>query len=306
MDFNHISVLLDECIEYLNIQPNGIYLDGTLGGAGHSSEILKRLEDGLLIGMDLDDVALEYSKEKLEAIGGNFALAKGNFSNIKVLLDELEIDGLDGVLLDLGVSSYQLDTPERGFSYHEDAPLDMRMDQKQSLTAKTIVNTYSQEKLEQIIKEYGEERWAKRIAEFIVEFRPIDTTLELVDVIKKAVPAGARDDKHPAKRTFQALRIAVNGELDSIEKTIKDAVSVLNPGGRLVILTFHSLEDRIVKQTFKELERDCICPPEFPVCTCDKQKEVKILTRKPILPSYKELQFNNRSHSAKLRAVEKC
>ena len=297
---------MDECIEYLNIQPNGIYLDGTLGGAGHSSEILKRLEDGLLIGMDLDDVALEYSKEKLEAIGGNFALAKGNFSNIKVLLDELEIDGLDGVLLDLGVSSYQLDTPERGFSYHEDAPLDMRMDQKQSLTAKTIVNTYSQEKLEQIIKEYGEERWAKRIAEFIVEFRPIDTTLELVDVIKKAVPAGARDDKHPAKRTFQALRIAVNGELDSIEKTIKDAVSVLNPGGRLVILTFHSLEDRIVKQTFKELERDCICPPEFPVCTCDKQKEVKILTRKPILPSYKELQFNNRSHSAKLRAVEKC
>lgn len=305
MEFKHVSVLLDESLQYLNIDPSGTYLDGTLGGAGHSSEILKRLEDGLLIGMDLDDKALEYSLEKLKAIDGNFVLAKGNFSNIKMLMEELEVDGLDGVLLDLGVSSYQLDTPERGFSYNYDAPLDMRMDQSQSLSAMTIVNTYTPEEIERILKENAEERWAKRIAEFIVEYRPIHTTFELVDVIKKAIPVGARDDKHPAKRTFQALRIAVNQELSIIEQTIKDVVELLNPGGRLVVITFHSLEDRLVKHTFKELEKSCVCPPEFPTCQCDKVSEVKILTRKPVLPSYRELEFNNRSHSAKLRAVEK-
>lgn len=305
MEFNHISVLLNETVEQLQIKPDGIYFDGTLGGAGHSATILQQLNDGLLIAMDRDEAALQASKDRLRDIGGNFVLAKGNFLNVDLLLSELAVNQLDGALLDLGVSSHQLDTEERGFSYHYDAPLDMRMDQSQKLDARTIVNTYSQDDLTTIIRDYGEERWAKRIAEFIIEHRPIETTFQLVDVIKRAVPAGARDNKHPARRTFQALRIAVNQELENIDKTLDKLMHALAPGGRLAVITFHSLEDRIVKTAFRSYEDPCLCPPEIPVCVCHKQPIGRIITRKPIIPGLKELEFNPRSRSAKLRIIEK-
>ena len=309
MEFNHYSVMLKEVIEGLDIKKNGIYVDGTLGGAGHSVEIIKKLEDGLLIGIDQDQDALKFARQKLNEYSGKFILVHSNFSKMKQVLDDLEFDSVDGILLDLGVSSYQLDTPERGFSYNHDAPLDMRMDITQAMTAYNVVNTYTHEELSHIIRDYGEDRWHHRIAEFIVQERqekPIETTFELVSIIKKAVPKNARrDGPHPAKRTFQAIRIEVNNELLIIENTIRDAVSKLRTGGRIVIITFHSLEDRIVKKTYKDLTIDCICPPEFPICICDKKAEVKIITRKPISPSMKELEFNPRSRSAKLRIAEK-
>ncbi len=305
MDYKHTSVLLDECIDQLNIKKDGVYLDLTLGGAGHSSEILKRLDNGLLIGIDRDEEALRNSLDRLKAISANFVLAKANFKDFDLILDELEIDKVDGVLIDLGVSSYQLDNPDRGFSYHRESILDMRMDQSQKIDAQYVVNHYSEDELCRIIKEYGEENWAARIAQFIVENRPLKTTEELVGVIKKAVPAGARDHKHPARRTFQAIRIEVNDELSIIDKTIEKIVKRLNDKGRLLIISFHSLEDRIVKEKFKYMEKGCICPPEYPVCNCNKEKEVKIITKKPIVAKDEELQDNSRSRSAKLRVIEK-
>ncbi|MDD7363129.1 MAG: 16S rRNA (cytosine(1402)-N(4))-methyltransferase RsmH [Peptoniphilus sp.] len=309
MAFQHIPVLKDEVIDGLKIKSDGIYVDGTIGGGGHGGEILKRIPDGLLIGIDQDDRALEAAEEHLSQIGTNYLLKKGNFADITRILETLHIDQVDGILLDIGVSSYQFDTPERGFSYRFDGPLDMRMNESAALSARDIVNTYGAEEISDILWEYGEERWAKRIGEFIVEERkvkPIETTYELVDVIKKAIPSGARrDGGHPAKKTFQALRIAVNRELDVLDEVIPAAVSLLKPGGRLAIITFHSLEDRIVKNEFKYLYKDCICPPRQPICTCDKKREIKIITKKPITASKEELEGNNRSHSAKLRIAEK-
>ncbi len=310
MEFKHVSVLLEECIENLNIREDGIYVDGTLGGAGHSSEIAKRLgENGLLIGIDQDENAIKAASEKLSPMMDRVRLVRDNFSNLSYVLDNMNISSFDGLLLDLGVSSHQLDEAERGFSYMQDAPLDMRMDNRSSLTAKEIVNDYSEDDLEDIIKSYGEEKWAKRIAKFIVQFRKderIETTHQLVDIIKRAIPKGARiDGPHPAKRTFQAIRIEVNGELDVIKKTIEAAVQKLNPGGRICIITFHSLEDRIVKNTFRDLNNPCTCPPEFPMCQCNKKPLVKVITRKPILPTDEELEVNPRSRSAKLRVIEK-
>lgn len=305
MAFAHISVMPQEVLEYLQVNPQGIYLDGTLGGAGHAGEILKRLDKGLLIGIDKDREALDHSKEKLKKLGGNFVLAKADFFNADLLLDELEIKTIQGALLDLGVSSYQLDEAQRGFSYHQDAPLDMRMNQCQKLDASQVVNTYSKEELERIIWEYGEEKWARRIAEFIVANRPITRTSELVSVIKKAIPAGARQDKHPGRKTFQALRIEVNGELDKLQESLEKIFMRLEEGGRLLVISFHSLEDRIVKQTFQALEKGCTCPPELPVCICGKKPLGKIITRKPVEASFKELEFNPRSRSAKLRVIER-
>ncbi len=309
MEFAHKSVLLKETIEALNIREGKIYLDGTLGGAGHSREILKKLDgSGLLIGIDQDKEALEVAKERLSDFD-NVKFFNLNYVDFERALDELGIDKIDGVLLDIGVSSYQFDNPERGFSYRFDAPLDMRMDLDLDISAKDIVNTYSESEITKIIKDYGEEKWAARIAKFIVDERReknIETTFELVEIIKKAVPAGARrNGPHPAKRTFQALRIEVNKELDVLKDSIERFVNRLNPGGRIAIITFHSLEDRIVKNSFKYLEKDCICPPSSPICTCDKKKEIKIITRKPITATEYELKENNRSHSAKLRVAEK-
>ncbi len=309
MEFEHVSIMLDECIEGLNIKEDGIYVDGTLGGAGHSLEIVKRLETGLLIGIDQDKNAIKKAEQVLDDYFDRTLIVRDNFSNIKKILFDNNIEGIDGMLLDLGVSSHQLDEGDRGFSYHKDAKLDMRMDSKSKLSAWNVVNEYSEEDLSSIIKDYGEERWAKRIAQFIVNERKnkkIDTTLELVEVIKKAVPAGARrDGPHPARRTFQAIRIEVNNELGIIEQTIIDAVRSMKKGGRICIITFHSLEDRIVKETFKELSLDCICPKEIPMCVCDKEKEVKIITRKPIVPSKEEIESNPRARSAKLRIAER-
>ncbi len=309
MEFSHYSVMLNEVVEGLKINPNGIYVDGTLGGAGHSVEIIKKLDDGMLIGIDQDQDALKFARQKLNEHSGKFILVHSNFSHIKEIIEDLEYEEVDGVLLDLGVSSYQLDTPERGFSYNHDAELDMRMNAEEPLTAYEVVNTYSLEELSNIIKEYGEDRWHYRIAQFIVnerEIKPIKTTFDLVEVIKKAVPKGARKDgPHPAKRTFQAIRIEVNNELGIIEKTIRDAVDKLKSGGRIAIITFHSLEDRLVKTTFNDLKKDCICPPEYPICICDHRAVVKVITRKPMIASMKELEFNPRSRSAKLRIAEK-
>lgn len=309
MEFKHISVLLEECIEGLDIKPDGIYVDGTLGGAGHSKEIVKKLDKGFLIGIDQDTNAIAKATEVLEPYKENVKIVHDNFRNLKNVLWFLDVPKIDGVLLDLGVSSHQLDEGERGFSYHQNAKLDMRMNRECKKSAWDIVNTYSMEDLHRIIKDYGEEKWAKRIAEFIVnerEEKAIDTTFDLVEIIKKAVPKKFRQDgPHPAKRTFQAIRIEVNGELEIIKQTIIDAVERLNPGGRLCIITFHSLEDRIVKETFKYLNKECICPQEYPVCICDKKREVKIITRKPIVASKEELEVNLRSRSAKLRIAEK-
>lgn len=309
MDFVHKSVLLNETIEGLNVRKDKIYLDGTLGGAGHSFEICKLLNNtGLLIGIDQDSRAIEESKEKLSDFN-NVRLFNYNYLNFEKALEQLHIEKIDGVLLDLGVSSYQFDNPERGFSYRYDAPLDMRMDKDKDLNARVIINTYSEDDLTRIISSYGEEKWAQRIAKFIVDSRKIktiDTTFELVEIIKNAIPVGARrNGPHPAKRTFQALRIETNSELDVLKNSIYKFVSHLNPKGRIAIISFHSLEDRIVKEAFKYLEKDCICSPNAPICICDKKKEVKIITRKPITASKEELSLNNRSHSAKLRVAEK-
>lgn len=309
MEFNHLSVLLDECIEGLAIKPEGIYVDGTLGGAGHSSEIVKKLTTGKLIGIDQDENAIKKATAVLEPYADKVMIVRNNFSQVKNVLWFLDIPKIDGILLDLGVSSHQLDEGERGFSYQHDARLDMRMNRESALSAYEVVNDYTEEDLHRIISEYGEENWSKRIAQFIVEARsekPIETTFELVQIIKNAIPKKARQDgPHPAKRTFQAIRIEVNNELGIIKDTIKDAVEMLNPGGRICIITFHSLEDRIVKDTFKELALNCICPKEYPVCMCDKKQEVKIITRKPIISNKEELENNPRARSAKLRIAEK-
>lgn len=309
MAFEHVSVLWEETVEGLNIKPEGIYIDGTLGGGGHSELVLKKLTTGKLIGIDQDTDALAAASERLKAYGERFIPVHSNFSNVLEVLKELGIEKVDGMMMDLGVSSYQLDEAERGFSYMNDGDLDMRMDRSRPFSAKDVVNTYSISELNQIIKDYGEERWAKRIAEFIVEAREngeITRTSELVDIIKAAVPKGARKDgPHPAKRTFQAIRIEVNNELGIIADTIRAIATALNPGGRISIITFHSLEDRIVKKTYKELAQGCICPPELPMCMCDNEPVVKIITRKPKLPSDQEIEENPRARSAKLRVAEK-
>ncbi len=309
MEFNHISVLLNECIEGLNIKENGIYVDGTLGGGGHSSHIAENLTTGRLIGIDQDTDAIQAASKRLEPYKNVFTAVHSNFYNVREVLDNLGIEKVDGFLLDLGVSSYQLDEADRGFSYMHDAPLDMRMNRENEYSAWNVVNEKSEKELNDIIFKYGEEKWAKRIAQFIVQERaikPIETTYELVEVIKKAVPKGARrDGPHPAKRTFQAIRIEVNGELAILDKTVDDMVASLNPGGRLCIITFHSLEDRIIKNAMKRHENPCVCPPEFPVCVCGKKPDGKVITRKPILPSDEELELNPRSRSAKLRILER-
>ena len=309
MNFEHTPVLLKEAIDGLNIKEDGIYVDGTLGGAGHSLEIVKRLTSGKLIGIDQDLDAIGKAREVLKDGSDKIILVHDNYVNIEEILSSLHIEKVDGILLDIGVSSHQLDEEERGFSYNKDAPLDMRMDETQDFTAWDVVNKYSEEELKRIIWDYGEERWAKRIAEFIVNVRetqPIDTTLQLVDVIKKAIPKKVRmEGHHPAKKTFQAIRIEVNGELEVLEKSIPKMCRLLNKGGRIAIITFHSLEDRIVKETFKELNKDCICPPEIPICVCDKKQEIKIITRKPITPTESEIERNPRSRSSKLRIAER-
>lgn len=309
MEFKHISVLLNECLEGLDIKENGTYVDCTLGGAGHSSHILEKLSsEGTLIGIDQDNDALRAAKEKLRDYS-NVKFVHNNFYNIDSILTSLNIPKVDGILMDLGVSSYQLDEGERGFSYMKDAPLDMRMDRDREFSAYEVVNTYSEEDLYRIIRDYGEEKFAKKIAKFIVDKRadkPIETTLELVDIIKAAIPAKARrEGPHPAKRTFQAIRIEVNGELAILNKAIEDGVEHLNKGGRMAIITFHSLEDRIVKLKYRELANSCICPKEFPVCICGKKPLVKIISRKAIEPSKEEVEQNPRSRSAKLRILEK-
>ena len=308
-DFHHISVLLDECIEGLNIKPDGMYVDGTLGGAGHSSQIAKRLTTGRLIGIDRDPVALKAAGERLAPYSDRVTLVHSNFCEIAQVLKDLEIDGVDGILLDLGVSSPQLDDGSRGFSYMADAPLDMRMNSEDMLTAYDVVNTWSYEELKRILFDYGEERYAPKIASAICkrrEVNPIETTLELVDVIRSAMPAQAlREKQHPAKRSFQAIRIAVNDELGSVEKVMCDAIPCLNPGGRLAVITFHSLEDRIVKTAMAGAAKGCPCPPSFPVCVCGKKPHVQVITRKPIVSGEEELERNPRARSAKLRVCEK-
>ena len=308
-EFYHVSVLLDECLDGLNIKPDGIYVDGTLGGAGHSSQIAKRLTTGRLIGIDRDPVALKAAGERLAPYGDKVKLVHSNFCEIQDVLRDLEIDGVDGILLDLGVSSPQLDDGSRGFSYMADAPLDMRMNNEDTLSAYEVVNTWSQDELKRILYDYGEERYAPRIASAICarrENKPIETTLELVDVIRGAMPAAAlREKQHPAKRSFQAIRIAVNDELGSVEKVMRDAIPCLNPGGRLAIITFHSLEDRIVKNGMGAASKGCTCPPSFPVCVCGKKPQVKLVNRKPIISGDEELERNPRARSAKLRVCEK-
>ena len=308
-EFHHISVLLDECIQGLNIKPDGIYVDGTLGGAGHSSEVVKRLTTGRLIGIDRDPVALKAAGERLAPYADRVTLVHANFCQIAAVLKDLDIPGVDGILLDLGVSSPQLDDGARGFSYMADAPLDMRMNNQDALTAHSVVNSWSYEELKRILYDYGEERYAPQIAAAICRRReqsPIETTLELVDVIRSAMPAAAlREKQHPAKRSFQAIRIAVNDELGSVEKVMEDAIPCLNPGGRLAIITFHSLEDRIVKNGMAAASRGCTCPPSFPVCVCGKKPKVKLVNRKPIVSGQEELDRNPRARSAKLRVCEK-
>jgi len=312
MEFRHKPVLLDECIYNLNIKSDGIYVDGTIGGAGHSVEIYRRLgSKGFLIGIDQDSTAIEASRQKLEnePQKAKYVLVRSNFVHIKDVCLNIGVDKVDGILLDLGVSSYQLDEAERGFSYQKDAPLDMRMDRTRELTAEEIVNEYSEEEIKNIIQKYGEEKWASRIASFIVNARRtsrINTTGQLVEIIKAAIPnAARREGPHPAKRTFQALRIAVNDELGVLERVIQDSVSLLRPGGRFCIITFHSLEDRIVKNEFNKLVNPCTCPSDFPVCVCGKTSQAKHITRKPITPSKAELEENPRARSSKLRVIEK-
>lgn len=309
MEFLHIPVMLQECITYLNIKPNGIYVDGTLGGAGHSSVIASKLNSGRLIGIDQDADAIRAAGEKLAPYGETVTIVKNNFKNIDAVLDGLGIDKIDGALLDLGVSSHQLDEAERGFSYMADAPLDMRMNREETLSAYDIVNGYTEQQLADIIFRYGEERWAKRIAQFICKARteePVKTTLQLVSIIKAAIPKGARlEGGNPAKRTFQAIRIEVNGELAILRGAVDAFAERLKSGGRLAVITFHSLEDRIVKEAFADLAKGCTCPKEFPVCVCGVAPKVTVLTRKPVTASQSELEQNSRSKSAKLRVIEK-
>lgn len=309
MEFHHVSVLLGESIEALNIRPDGIYLDGTLGGAGHSSEIVKRLTTGRLIGVDRDPVALAAAGERLAPYMDRVTLVHSNFRELDAILDDLGISGVDGMLFDLGVSSPQLDDESRGFSYMADAPLDMRMDGQERLSAHEVVNTWPREELRRILFEFGEERYAPLIAAAIERRRlvkPIETTFELVDVIRSAMPPQAlREKQHPAKRSFQAIRIAVNDELASVSDMMHAAIPRLNPGGRLAVITFHSLEDRIVKNAMQEAAKGCTCPPEFPVCVCGKTPQIRIVTRKPIVSGSSELNENPRARSAKLRVAQK-
>lgn len=311
MEFNHKSVLLYETVDNLNIKPNGIYVDGTLGGAGHSSEIAGRLnKEGMLIGIDQDREAIMAATERLSEYKDIVKIVKSNYCNMGQVLSELGISKVDGIILDLGVSSYQLDTPQRGFSYREDAPLDMRMDKDNPVTAKDIVNGYSIDELTRIIRDYGEDRFARNIAKHIVSARenaPINTTYELNEIIKAAIPAKVRQTGgHPSKRTFQAIRIELNKELDVLKDTLEQMIDLLNPGGRICIITFHSLEDRIVKSIFKNCENPCVCPPQFPVCVCGRKSKGFVVTRKPIVPSKEELERNSRSKSSKLRVFERC
>ena len=308
-DYGHKPVLLHECLEALAIRPDGTYLDGTLGRAGHSLEILRRLKDGRLIGIDQDLTAIEAARERLAEFGGRVTLVHGNFRDLGDILRDLNVDKLDGMLFDLGVSSPQLDEPRRGFSYMHDAPLDMRMDAAADLDARQVVNAWSFEELRRILYEYGEERYAPQIARAIVwrrEETPIETTGELVEVIRSAMPPQAlREKQHPAKRTSQAIRIAVNGELDALAPMLEAAADALAPGGRLAVITFHSLEDRIVKQTMRTLATGCTCPPEFPVCVCGKKPKLKLVKRKPVVSGPEELAANPRARSAKLRVAER-
>ena len=308
-EFHHVSVLLQECIDGLDIKPDGIYVDGTLGGAGHSSQIAARLTTGRLIGIDRDPIALEAAGKRLAPYADRVTLVHSNFCEIAQVLEDLGIPGVDGILLDLGVSSPQLDEVSRGFSYMGDAPLDMRMNSEDSLTAYDVVNTWPFEELRRILYEYGEERYAPQIASAICRRReaaPVKTTLELVDIIRSAMPPAAlREKQHPAKRSFQAIRIAVNDELGSVEKVMRDAIPCLNPGGRLAIITFHSLEDRIVKNGMAAASKGCTCPPNFPVCVCGNKPKVKLISRKPIVSGQEELDINPRARSAKLRVCEK-
>ena len=308
-EFHHVSVLLEECIAGLNIRPDGIYVDGTLGGGGHSSRIAALLTTGRHIGIDRDPVALEAAGKRLEPYADRVTLVHANFCEMASVLKDLGISGVDGILLDLGVSSPQLDDGERGFSYMVDAPLDMRMNSQDTLSAYDVVNSWSYDQLKRILYDYGEERYAPKIAAAICSRRenaPIATTLELVDVIRGAMPASAlREKQHPAKRSFQAIRIAVNDELGAVSKVMEDAIPLLNPGGRLAVITFHSLEDRIVKNAMAEAAKGCTCPPNFPVCVCGNKPKVKLITRKPIVSGEEELERNPRARSAKLRICEK-
>ncbi len=311
MDFKHVSVLLNETIEGLNIKPDGIYVDGTLGGGGHAYEVLKRLSPkGRLIGIDQDGEALRAADQRLKEFGEQVTLARDNYCEIDRVLESLGIEKVDGILLDIGVSSYQLDNLERGFSYKSDAPLDMRMDTRQSLTAADVVNSYSENELFTIIKDYGEERFARNIAKKIVQSRedkPLETTQELSEIIQSAIPMKAKaKGGHPAKKTFQAIRIEVNRELAVLKESIDKMIERLNPGGRICIITFHSLEDRIVKTKFRENENPCTCPPDFPVCVCGKKSKGRVITRKPIVPSEDEIAVNKRAKSSKLRIFERC
>ncbi|HLR35266.1 MAG TPA: 16S rRNA (cytosine(1402)-N(4))-methyltransferase RsmH [Tissierellales bacterium] len=309
MEYFHKSIMVEEVIEGLIIKEDGIYVDGTLGGGGHSFEIVKRLNEGRLIGIDQDMNAIKGAKERLKGYKDKITIVHDNYLNIEEILNKLNIEKVDGILLDLGVSSHQLDEGERGFSFHQDAPLDMRMNREEDFTAWNVVNEYDDKKLEKILWDYGEEKWASRIAKFIVEERKIktiDTTMELVTVIKKAIPKGARNDgQHPARKTFQGIRVEVNKELEIIKEVLPKMARLLKRGGRICIIDFHSLEDRIVKNVFKELNKECICPPDFPICICDKKKEINIITKKPIIPRKEELENNPRSRSAKLRIAEK-
>ncbi len=310
MKFEHVSVLLEETVAQLNIQPNGIYVDGTLGGAGHAYEVCSRLgENGRFIGIDQDEAAILTGKERLAPFGDKVTIVRNNYCNMPTVLKELGIEKVNGIVLDLGVSSYQLDTAERGFSYKEDGPLDMRMDNRQTLTAKDIVNGYSEMELYRIIRDYGEDKFAKNIAKHIVRMREekeLTTTYELNEAIKAAIPMKIRKNTgHPSKKTFQAIRIELNKELEVLNNTLQDMIDLLDEGGRICIITFHSLEDRIVKSIFRKNENPCTCPPSFPVCMCGKKSKGKVITRKPILPSEEEMERNRRSKSAKLRVFEK-
>lgn len=311
MEFKHKSVLLNETIDGLNIKPDGIYVDGTLGGGGHAYEVCRRLgEKGSIVGIDQDAAAIEAASARLKDFGEKVTIVRSNYCDMKSKLHELGIDKVDGIVLDLGVSSYQLDTAERGFSYREDAPLDMRMDTRQKMTARDIVNDYTEADIYRVIRDYGEDKFAKNIAKHIVQARavkPVETTAELSEIIRASIPMKfQKKSGHPAKRTFQAIRIELNRELDVLRDSLDDMIDLLNPGGRLCIITFHSLEDRIVKSAFRKNENPCTCPPDFPVCVCGKKSKGSIITKKPILPSEEELEYNSRSKSAKLRIFEHC
>lgn len=307
MEFRHYSVLLAETIEQLHVKPDGIYVDGTIGGGGHAYQVCSRLTTGRFYGIDQDDAAIRAATERLSPFGGKVTILRSNYCNMRTALAAEGVEKVDGIVLDLGVSSYQLDTEERGFSYRYDAPLDMRMDRRQPLTARDIVNDYSENDLFRIIRDYGEDKFAKNIAKHIVRTRadkPIETTYELNEIIRAAIPAKMRQNGHPSKQTFQAIRIECNRELEVLKNSLDDFIEMLNPGGRLCVITFHSLEDRIVKNVFRKNENPCTCPPDFPVCVCGKVSKGRVVTKKAILPSEQEISENNRSKSAKLRVFE--